>query len=199
MIEGAIRLNRFGLEQGKLWPALLMAVAVFAPVVTWITANHLVPGQEELAPDYEIELSATPPPMAPPDTGSVAFKIPNEGWSIETSESSTKSVTLVHSPLVLTVDAVAGVEDLTVLFNRKKRDLADAKPSYLVTDSKPYRPTDDLKGLRGDLTGERYGGALIVVGKGSVAAVVEVTAPLGRLDGEFDDVDDMLGSLEVTT
>lgn len=199
MIEGAVRLNRFGLERGKLWPALLMAVAVFAPIITWVTANNLVSGQEELPEGELITLSATPPPMAPPGTGTVRFEIPDEGWSIDTSESSTGSVTLVFSPLVMTVEAVAGVEDLDRLFERQRRDLAEARPAYFVTDAKSYATKTGLKGLWGDLTGERYGGALVVLGTGTVAAVVKVTAPLGHLDGEIGDVADLLDSLEVIT
>lgn len=199
MIEGAVRLNRFGLERRKLWPALIMALAVFAPIIAWMTANNLVSGQEELPEGEPITLRATPPPMAPPGTGTVRIEIPNKGWSTETSASSTDSVTLVHSPLVMTVDAVAGVEDLSRLFTRQERDLAEARPAYFVTDDKPYTTDTGLKGYWGDLTGERYGGALVVVGKGTVAAVVKVTAPLGRLDGEFTDVRDLLDSLEVIT
>lgn len=198
-MEGAVRLNRFGLERRKLWPALIMVVAVFTPIVTWMTANNLVSGQEELPPGHVISLSATPPPMAPPGSGVVRFAIPNEGWASETSASSTDSVTLVHSPLVMTVEAVAGVEDLERLFDRQRRDLAEARPAYFVTDAKSYRTKTGLKGLWGDLTGERYGGALVVLGEETVATIVRVTAPLGRLDGEISDVADLLDSLEVIT
>lgn len=199
MIEGAVRLNRFGLERRKLWPALIVAIAVFAPIITWMTANNLVSGQEELREGDLITLTATPPPMAPPGTGTVRIEIPNEGWSSETSESSTDSVRLVHSPLVMPVEAVAGVEKLSRTFERQQRDLAEARPAYFVTDAKPYTTDTGLKGYWGDLTGERYGGALVVVGKGTVAVVVQVTAPLGRLDGESNDVRDLLDSMEVST
>ncbi|MGH8877674.1 MAG: hypothetical protein ACRD0P_10085 [Stackebrandtia sp.] len=199
MIEGAIRLNRFGLERGKLWPAILMAIAVFAPLITWTTANSLVSGEEELPRGYKIVLTGTPAPMAPPGTGTVTLTIPHEGWSIDASSASTDEVTLVHNPLTLRVTAVAGVKDLKRLFSRQKRDLADEKPALFVTDAKPYSASKKLEGLWGDLTGERYGGALVVVGKGTAAAVIKVTAPLGQLDGEFSDISDIMASMEVTT
>ena len=199
VIEGAIRLNRFGLERGKLWPAVAMAIAIFAPLVTWAGANSLVSGDEELPRGYQITLTGTPAPMAPPGTGTVELTIPDEGWSLDVAGASTEEVTLVHDPLTLRVTSVAGVEDLKRTFSRQKRELADDKPALFVTDAKPYSASKGLDGLWGDLTGERYGGALIVVGQDSAAAVVKMTAPLGQLDGEYGDVSEILSTMEVRT
>ncbi|HZE37272.1 MAG TPA: hypothetical protein VE172_00520 [Stackebrandtia sp.] len=199
MVDGAVRLNRFGWERGKVWSTLVMALAIFAPVILWTQWNNMVSGQEELRAGSRIILSATPPPMAPSEEGIVSLSIPGNGWTVDTGSSKPAERVLVHSPMVVSFSAVAGVKDIGVLFDRKKRDLADGNPSMFTTDVKSYTSPKGLKGLWGDLTGERYGGALVVVGRGSVAAVLEVTGPLGHLDGEMDSIHDILSSLEVST
>lgn len=199
MIEGAVRLNRVGLERHKTWSAVALAIAVFLPAILWTQWNNAVSGETELAPGTVMTLTA----IGTPETGSigqVTLTIPDDGggWGTATGENRQSSVVLVHGSIWLEATAVAGVGDFSVLFDRQSRDLSNADPPMFTTGKVPYTSPTGLTGYRGTLTGERYGGTLYVLGDGEIAAVVVARAPLGRLDGEAMTIERILATLEVS-
>ncbi|MEV0648443.1 hypothetical protein AB0I28_24585 [Phytomonospora sp. NPDC050363] len=197
MIEGAVRLNRFGLERGRLWSAVLLALAVFAPAVLWTQLDSAVDGDEGVAAGTVITLQASSNPGAA-GKGSAWFTVPGDGWITETGSNRPSAVTLVHSPVVVRTSAIGGVDDILVLFERQARDLRMGDRVLFETGSRAYTTPTGLSGYWGDLTGERYSGALIVVGKGPVAAVIVAVAPLGRLEDQLNDITAILATLEVS-
>ncbi|GAA4920785.1 hypothetical protein [Stackebrandtia albiflava] len=198
MIEGAVQLNRFGLERRRTWPAVALAIAVFLPALFWTQWNKAVPGEAEVAPGTVLTLSAT----GPPETGSfgrIRLTIPADGsgWRTATGRNRQSTVVLVHGSVWLETHAMAGVDDFGVLFDRQSRDLGNEDPAMFTTGKERYTSPTGLTGYRGTLTGERYGGTLYVLGRGDVAAVVVTRAPLGRLDGEALTIEQILATLEV--
>jgi hypothetical protein len=180
-----------------MWSAVAMLVAVFAPVILWTQWNDSLSGEETLPAGERIVLTATPPPMAPTAKGRVELTIPGDGWATNVDDGKSDHTRLVHNTVVVDVTAVAGVEDIEVLFERQIRDRADGNPPMFTTGSHDYTSPTKLNGLWGDLTGEGYSGALIVLGRETVAVVLTVTAPLGRLDNELDGITTILADLKV--
>lgn len=198
-IDGAIPLNRLGLERGKLWSAVVMLIAVLAPMLWWAQWDRMVSGEEQLSQGSKITLKAVSPPMAPQSTGNVTVTVPGSGWTTDVGASRPNVQDMVHNSVHVAITAVAGVDDINVLFDRKRRDLADSRTSLFTTSDKTYHTPNSLNGLWGDLTGDSYSGALIVVGKKAVAAIVVVTAPMGHMDGEMGDITKIMGSLRVSS
>jgi len=199
VIEGAVRLNRVGLERHKTWSAVALAIAVFLPAILWTQWNNAVSGEAELAPGTVLTLTA----IGTPETGSsgqVTLTIPDDGggWRTATGENRQSSVVLVHGSVWLEATAVAGVGDFSVLFDRQSRDLSNADPAMFTTGKAAYTSPTGLTGYQGTLTGERYGGNLYVLGDGKIAVVVVTRAPLGRLDGEAITIEHILATLEVS-
>lgn len=197
MIEGAVRLNRFGLERGRFWSALALALAVFAPAVLWTQWDKSIDGEETVPAGTVIHLAASSNPGAM-GKGSVWFAVLGDGWVTETGANRQSAVTLVHGPVVVRTSAIGGVDDIQVLFERQARDLRMGNRVLFATGSRAYTTPTGLSGYWGDLTGERYSGALIVVGKGEVAAVIVAVAPLGRLEDQLGDLTSILATLEAS-
>ena len=197
MIEGAVRLNRFGLERGRFWPAVLLAVAVFAPALLWTQWDGSVDGEEAVPAGTVVTVEASSNPGAAGE-GRVWFTVPGDGWVTETGANRASAVTLVHSPVVIRVSAIGGVDDILVLFERQARDLRMGNRVLFATGTRDYTTPTGLSGYWGDLTGERYSGALIVVGLGEVAAVIVAVAPLGRLEDQLGDIAGILATLEAS-
>lgn len=200
MIDGAVRLNRVGLERNKTWPAIALAVAVFLPALFWTQWNNNVPGEAQLVPGTVISLTA----VGTPETGSsgeVRLTVPDDGsdgWRTATGQNRQSSVVLVHGSVWLEATAVAGVRDFAVLFERQSRELGNGDPAMFTSGRTAYTSPTGLTGYRATLTGERYGGTLYVLGKGDVAAVIVTRAPVGRLDGESTTIERILATLEVS-
>lgn len=195
--DGVVMLNRFGLEKGRVWPAVVMLVAVFAPLLVWSQLNTIISGKESLEPNSTIELSTSTPLTAPPIDGKVRMTIPGDGWSADIADTKPSEWSLVHGQVHLDVKAISGVDDIMVLFDRQARDLASETQPMFVTDTKPYSTEKDLDGVWGNLTGESYTGILAVVGRESVAAVVVVTTPPGKTTAQMGDIVLLLNSLEI--
>ncbi|HIW63149.1 MAG TPA: hypothetical protein H9881_11875 [Candidatus Stackebrandtia excrementipullorum] len=179
---------------------MALAVAVFLPAVLWTQWNNAVPGEEQLARGAVISLNAVGSPETG-STGQVRLVIPDEGgdgWRTATGQNRQSSAVLVHGSVWVEVRAVAGVGDLSVLFERQSRELGNGDPAMFTTGRAQYTSPAGLTGYRGPLTGERYGGMLYVLGNGDVAAVVVARAPLGRLDGEAASIERLLALLEVS-
>lgn len=196
MIEGAVQLNRFGLERGRLWPAILVLLAVFAPAVVWTQWNNAVDGEQPVPDGTVYRLEAAPNPGAA-GHGGVTFTVPGPGWVTDKGTNKSNSVILVAGSVVVRVQAVAGVGDLKVLFDRQSRDLRVASRVMFTTGSREYTSPGGLTGYWGDLTGDRYGGALVVVGHDGAAAVITAAAPLGSVESQMDDITRILTGLEV--
>lgn len=200
MIDGAVRLNRVGLERNKTWQAVVLAVLVFLPALLWTQWNNSVPGEAELSPGTVIGLTA----VGTPETGSfgeVRLTIPDDtgdGWRTATGQNRQSSVVLVHGSVWLEATAVAGVGAFSVLFDRQARELGNGDPAMFTSGRSEYTSPLGLTGYRGTLTGERYGGTLYVMGSGEVAAVIVARAPLGRLEGEATAIERILTTLEVS-
>lgn len=198
-VDTAMRLNRFGLERGHLVSTVVMLLAVFAPLLLWTQWNEAVSGEEVLAPGTVITLTATPPPLSPPARATVTMRIDAEGWTTDVGDAKSNRRTLIHYPLQLSLTAVAGVENIDLLFERQRRELASGDSALFTSSTRAYTTDSGLAGLWGDLTGESYSGALVVVGRGTAAAAVVVTAPLGRLDNEMSDIIAMIATLTVVS
>ena len=196
MIEG-VRLNRLGLERGRFWPTLALALAVFLPAVLWTQWDDSVDGEEAVpaGTTYTLQASSNPGAIG---HGQVVFTVPASGWDTDLGANRQSSVTIVHSPVVVHTSAVGGVGDIQVLFERQARDLRMGSRIMFATGSHPYTTPTGLSGYWGDLTGERYSGALIVVGRDKVAAVVIAIAPLGGLEEQLGDINQILATLEVS-
>lgn len=197
MIEGAIQLNHLGLERGKLWPALLTLLAVFAPAVLWTQWDNAINGQHPVSEGTVFHLEATPTPGAG-GQGTVTVTIPSGEWVTDEGANKPDSVTLVTGPVIIRIQAVAGVDDLKVLFDRQSRDPRVEARAMFTTGSRPYTTPTGLTGYWGDLTSERFSGAIVVVGRDGAAAVLTAAAPLGSAEAQMNDLTRLLATLEVT-
>lgn len=198
MVDGTVHLNRFGLERGRMWPALFMILAVAAPAILWTVWDGLVDGKEPIAAGTRIELSGVPPPGSAAEDATIRVTIPDDGWSTNLGENSESDIKLLYRTLSIEVEAVAGASDRDELFDRRSRQLTLRRQPLFTTSTEPVTETGGLDGFRGYLVGNRLHGTLTVLGAGESAAVFIASAPSGRESELSEAVIRLQATLEVT-
>ena len=191
MGEVTIRLNRVGLERGRMWQAVVAAVAIVLPMVLWLGLERAVGDTtEKLVPGETITLHSYPVADA-----TLQFLPPGSGWSTGLTLSRHR-ITLDRGKVSAIVQVDTDVESLRRLLDRRAEHLTDSQPGITATGVRDYHdPINGLDGFRADLYGRNIAGSIIVVGNGEGAAATVVTlAPSGQLDDSTASADDFVSS-----
>ncbi|WP_199033767.1 hypothetical protein [Glycomyces salinus] len=191
MGEVTIRLNRLGLEKGRMWQALAAAIAIVLPVLAWTGAERLV-GEpvEQFAPGETITLESTPAPNA-----QLQFLPPGDGWTTELNLSRFR-INLERGKISASVQVDTDVGSLRTLLDRRAERLTTTQPGLAATNVREYRnAVNGLTGYRADLYGRSVAGSIVVVGNGDgAAATLILLSPAGQLDGGTAVADDFVSS-----
>lgn len=191
MGEATIRLNRIGLERGRLWQTVLAAVAILLPVALWTGLERAVgDATEKLVPGETVTLESYPVADA-----QLQFLPPGSGWSAGLSLSQHR-IELFRGKVSATVQVDTAVNSLRRLLERRANRLTTTQSGVSATDIREYRnPVNGLEGYRADLYGRNIAGTIVVVGisDGSAATVITI-APSGQLDDSIAGADDFVSS-----
>lgn len=191
MGEVTIRLNRLGLESGRMLQALVAAIAIALPVAVWTGAELLV-GEpvEQLTPGETVTLESTPASNA-----QLQFLPPGSGWSSGLALSRYR-IDLDRGKTSATLQVDTDVDSLRTLLDRRVERLTETSAGIAATNVREYRnQVNGLEGYRTDLYGRNIAGSIVVVGNGrGAAATLILLSPAGQLDGGAADADDFVSS-----
>ncbi|MCH7231826.1 hypothetical protein L0U85_13325 [Glycomyces sp. L485] len=194
MSEVAIRLNRLGLERGRMWQAVVAAVVIVLPMALWIGLERAVGDTtEKLVPGETIILQSYPVADA-----QLQFLPPGRGWSTGLSLSRFR-ITLNRDKVSATVQVDTAVDSLRRLLDRRAERLTGSQPGITATNVREYRnPVNGLDGYRADLYGRNIAGSIVVVGNSDGAAATVITlAPFGQIDDSTAGADDFVSSFVI--
>jgi hypothetical protein len=169
-----IRLNRFGIEHGRLWQAVVAALAIALPLVFWIGIERaLGDSVEKLDPGETLYLQSYP--MTGAD---LEFTLPGEGWTSPGLHMADQRQNFRHGGLTAAVEVDTRVESLENLL-RRRAQAATADNNAVFNNVTPYRnETAKLSGYRADVVGLDTAGSITVVGEdGGAAAILILIAP----------------------
>lgn len=190
MGEATIRVNRFGLERGRLWQAVLAVVAIVVPMALWTGLERAVGDTtEKLMPGETITLQSYPVADA-----TLQFLPPGSGWSAGLSLSQHR-IELDRDKVSATVQVDTAVDSLRRLLDRRADRFTATQPGVAVTNVREYHnQVNGLEGYRADLYGRNIAGTIVVVGSGGAAATVITIAPSGQFDDSTASADDFVSS-----
>lgn len=174
MGDVTIRLNRFGIERGRLWQAVVAAVAIALPLVFWIGIERAL-GDSVL----KIDDGETLYLQSYPVTGaSLEFTLPGEDWTSPGIHMADQRQNFRHGALTAAVEVDTHVESLDNLL-RRRAQAATAGNDTVFNNVVPYsNETANLSGYRADVVGLDTAGSITVVGKdGGAAAILILIAP----------------------
>lgn len=174
MAEVTIRLNRFGLERGRLWQAVVAAIAIALPLVLWIgTERYLGESVQRIDVDEPLYLRSYPVSGA-----SLEFRLPGEGWTSPGIHMAEQRQNFTRGNLSAAVEVDTNVESLANLLVRRADPIA-AQSGYAYINERPYSNADSgLSGYRADIVGVDTAGTITVVGEDeSAAAILILLAP----------------------
>ncbi|THV38558.1 hypothetical protein [Glycomyces buryatensis] len=194
MGEVTIRLNRSGLEQGRMWQAVLAAVAILLPMAIWAGTERLIGSTTQaLDPDEAISLQSFPV-----DSASLEFHVPGEGWTTGVGLSAQQRA-LSNGRTSATVEVDANVDSLRTLLDRRSDRLTSSQVGLAATNVREYENEESgLEGYRADLYGRDSAGSIVVVGNGKgAAASLIVLAPSDKLKAATAGADDFVASFKL--
>lgn len=186
-----MRLNRLGLEYGRVWQAVAAAVAIVLPMALWTGLERAVGDTtEKLVPGETITLQSYPV-----DDARLQFLPPGGGWSTGLTLSQHR-IELNRGKVSATVQVDTAVASLPTLLDRRADRLTTTQPGVAASNVREYRnPVNGLEGYRADLYGRNIAGSIVVVGTGGGAAATVITlAPSGQLDDSAAGADDFVSS-----
>jgi hypothetical protein len=187
-----VRLNRIGLERGRMWSAVLAAAAIALPMVFWVGVERVVgTAPEELRPGETITLESYPVADA-----FLQFTPPGDGWRSGVTLARYR-VGLSRGSASVTVQVDTGVADLRRLLERRADRLTTGGPGVTAVNIRPYESPAwvGLDGYRADLYGRNVTGSIIVVGNGNgAAATLVAVTPWNRADEVSADVEAFVSS-----
>jgi hypothetical protein len=169
-----IQLNRFGVEHGRMWQAVVAAIAIALPLAFWIGIERALGDSVQ-----EIEKGETLYLQSYPVTGaSLEFTLPGEGWTSPGIHMADQRQNFRHGALTAAVEVDTHVESLENLLVRRA-DPITAERGYAYNNERPYaNAATGLAGFRADIVGLDTAGSITVVGKdGGAAAILILIAP----------------------
>jgi hypothetical protein len=172
--DATIHLNRFGIERGRLWQAVVAALAIALPLVFWIGIERaLGDSVEALDPGETLYLQSYPMSGA-----ALEFKLPGEGWTSPGTHMADQRQNFRHGGLTAAVEVDTRVESLDNLL-RRRAQAATADNNSVFNNIVPYRnETAKLSGFRADIVGLDTAGSITVIGEdGGAAAILILIAP----------------------
>jgi hypothetical protein len=172
--EVAIRLNRLGLERGRMWQAVLAAIAIALPLVLWIgLERHLGESVQRIDPDEPLYLRSYPVSAA-----SLEFRLPGEDWTSPGIHMAEQRQNFVRGNLSAVVEVDTNVASLENLLARRADPIA-AERGFAYYNERPYEnAASGLSGYRADIVGVDTAGTITVVGEdGGAAAILILLAP----------------------
>lgn len=194
--EVTVRLNRFGLEEGRGWPALIVALAIAVPLIFWTIVER---GASQLSADVPrgnvISIESYP------EEGTrLSFAVPSEGWKQEVGVSPNES-TIQRGSITVTVNVSSGVNNLRNFMERRTDHVVANNSQVVASRTQDFRShTAQLDGFWADLVGRSTSGAIVVLNHdsalGAQAAIsVVALAPAGRLDEGMHDLERVVDSM----
>ena len=174
MGEATIRLNRLGLERGRMWQAVLAAIAIALPLVLWIGLERSFgESVQRIDPDEPLYLRSYPVSAA-----GLEFSLPGEGWTSPGIHMAEQRQNFVRGNLTATVEVDTNVASLEKLLVRRAEPIA-AESGYAYYNERSYANAESgLSGYRADIVGVDTAGTITVVGEdGSAAAILILIAP----------------------
>lgn len=184
MGEVTIRLNRLGLERGRMWQAVIAAAAIALPVVVWLGLERaLGDSVQNIGEGETLYLQSYPVAGA-----SLEYRLPGAGWTSPGVHFADQRQNFVRDHLTASVEVGSGVDSLEVLLERRVAPIV-GEPGYTYNDLRPYTDTaTGLSGVRADVLGIDTAGSITVVGNGEGAAAILVLLAPGS-DPGADEVD----------
>ncbi|MCC3764285.1 hypothetical protein K3N28_14565 [Glycomyces sp. TRM65418] len=174
MGEVTIRLNRIGTERGRMWQAVVAAVAIALPLVFWIGLERsLGESVRNIDSDDPLYLRSYPVSGA-----SLEFRLPGDGWTSSGIHMAEQRQNFARGNLSAAVEVDTNVESLENLLIRRANPIA-AQSGYAYNNERPYtNPDSGLSGYRADIVGIDTAGTITVVGEdGGAAAILVLLAP----------------------
>lgn len=174
MGEVTIRLNRFGLERGRTWQAVVAAIAIALPLLLWIGIERsLGESVQRIDPDEPLYLRSYPVSGA-----SLEFRLPGEDWISPGIHMAEQRQNFTRGNLRAAVEVDTNVESLEKLLVRRVAPIA-AQSGYAYYNERPYtNAASGLSGYRADILGIDTAGTITVVGQdGGAAAILVLLAP----------------------
>ncbi|MDA1359988.1 hypothetical protein O1R50_10155 [Glycomyces luteolus] len=194
MGDATIRLNRFGVEQGRMWQAVVAALAIALPLAFWIGIERALGDSVQ-----DIDKGETLYLQSYPVTGaSLEFTLPGEGWTSPGIHMADQRQNFRHGALTATVEVDTHVESLENLLVRRA-DPITAERGYAYNNERPYEhPATGLSGFRADIVGLDTAGSITVVGEnGGAAAILILIAPGDDPSSASVDPDPFIGSFKL--
>lgn len=174
MAEVTIRLNKFGVERGRLWQAVVAALAIALPLAFWIGIERaLGDSVQQIDPGETLYLQSYPVTGA-----SLEFSLPGEDWTSPGIHMADQRQNFRHGGLTVAVEVDTDVESLENLLVRRVGPIT-AERGYAYNNERDYKnEASGLTGYRADIVGPDTAGSITVVGEdGGAAAILILIAP----------------------
>lgn len=174
MAEVTIRLNRLGLERGRMWQAVLAAIAIALPLVFWIGLERFLgESVQRIDPGERLYLRSYPVSGA-----ALEFRLPGDGWTSPGIHMAEQRQNFLLGTLSASVEVDTNVASLEKLLVRRAEPIA-AQRGFAYINERPYaNAASGLSGFRADIVGIDTAGTITVVGEdGGAAAILILLAP----------------------
>ncbi|GAA2261425.1 hypothetical protein GCM10009853_013130 [Glycomyces scopariae] len=182
MAEVTIRLNRLGLEHGRMWQAVLAAVAIALPVAVWLGLERaLGDSVQNIGEGDTLFLQSYPVAGA-----GLEYELPGSGWTSPGVHFADQRQNFVLDHLTASVEVDSGVDSLERLLDRRVQTVI-AQNGYVYNNVRPYEHAGaGLAGYRADIIGIDSAGSITVVGNDKGAAAILVLIAPGADPGAKD-------------
>ncbi|MEU6861623.1 hypothetical protein AB0B28_22445 [Glycomyces sp. NPDC046736] len=179
MGEATVRVNRLGLEQGRMWPAVLAAAAIAFPLVVWLGLERALGESVRTIGEGEtLYLQSYPVAGA-----SLEYELPGKGWTSPGIHFADQRQNFTRDHLSASVEVDSGVDSLERLLERRAEPIV-AQNGYTYTDVRAYTSKDTgLSGYRADILGIDTAGSITVLGNDDGAAAILVLLAPGADTG----------------
>lgn len=174
MAEVTIQLNKFGVERGRMWQAVVAALAVALPLAFWIGIERaLGDSVQQIDPGETLYLQSYPVTGA-----SLEFMLPGEDWTSPGIHMADQLQNFRHGSLTAAVEVDTNVESLENLLVRRADPIINER-GYAYNNERAYKnEASGLSGYRADIVGLDTAGSITVVGEdGGAAAILVLIAP----------------------
>jgi len=192
--EVTIRLNRLGLERGRMWQAVVAAIAIALPMAVWLGLERALGESVQSIGDGEtLYLRSYPVAGA-----SLEYELPGEGWTSPGVHFADQRQNFTRDHLDASVEVDSGVDSLKRLLDRRVGAVV-AEPGYTYNNLRDYSNADaGLAGYRADIIGIDTAGSITVVGndKGA-AAIIVLLAPGSNPSASELDPDPFVATFEL--
>jgi hypothetical protein len=182
--EVTIRLNRLGLERGRMWQAVLAAVAIAMPMAVWLGLERVLGDSvQSIGAGETLYLQSYPVAGA-----NLRYELPGDGWTSPGVHFADQRQNFTRDHLSASVEVDSGVDSLQRLLERRLAPII-GEPGYTYTNLRPHTDAaTGLSGYRADVLGIDTAGSITVVGndKGAAAILVLLAPGSDPAAGEVD-------------